>query len=563
MKRKAMCLLLTVCLAAGLYALPVFADEAADAPVESVDAAEVPADTAEIPGAEVPEAVDEAAAPEREAREAEPAADVILDSGDIEWVEGDYAEGEIPEGAIEEYEIIDEAVAEEASPEEELNEEEDDSALNGAQSIANATVTGIKKFYKIELVNNETQYSDGKQGTTITYEWKISLNGKGLIQNTDYTTQIVYTGGKPNNSGKIVFTGKGSYTGTKTVNFKIRNFYTFAGKNRYKTSALISDLVFKNAGSEFEEVVFVTGEKFPDALAANAYAGYWGDALILTKSKGSGLDDSAVNFLKKHKNTIEYLCFVGAGQEKAKKTALSICTNVKDEDAFVLELAGKNRYKTAEEVCKNLCRAEAWDLGYDPSLTDEDLIKKGAQKIGTVIVATGQSPADALSVSPWSYFYHYPILLVKDGKASASTQKLINYFPNVIVLGSTAAVKSSVAPKATRLGGKNRYETSQKIAQYFLNRSDIKENLDNRTQVGVLIADGSDKSFPDALAGGQFAYGSPKPMLLVNGSHATVPSFIKNLKKDEGTNEIQYILLGAVGRGKSSTYDKIVKSVCS
>ena len=38
---------------------------------------------------------------------------------------------------------------------------------------------------------------------------------------------------------------------------------------------------------------------------------------------------------------------------------------------------------------------------------------------------------------------------------------------------------------------------------------------------------------------------------------------IKNLKKDEGVNEIQYILLGAVGRGKSSTYDKIVKSVCS
>ena len=547
MKKRLFALALAVSLVAGLTIQPVFADELSQDVETEAEIVEEP--EGEAPVRERPDdaGLDEAAE----------LPDVVLD--DIEWIEGDYAEGEIPEGAVEEYEIIDEDVPAEELPEDDaLTEEADEAALNGATSIAGASVTGIKKFYVIELVNNKTQYSDGKQGTTITYQWTITVGGKSLRQYTDYTTEIVYTGGKANNSGKIVFTGKGSYTGTKSVSFKIRNFYTFAGKNRYKTSALISDMLFEGADSNFDEVVFVTGEDFPDALSANAYAGYWGDALILTKSKDNGLDQSAVDFLNKHKNTITYLCFVGKGQDKAKKTALGICTNA-NQEGHVFELYGKNRYKTAEEVCKKVC----WDEGYEYGMTDEEAIAKGAKEIGTCIVTTGQKPADALSVSPWSYHYHYPILLVKDGKASADTQKLINLFPNVIILGSTEAVKSSVAPKATRIGGKNRYATSQKIAEYFLNRSDIKSNLNSRTQVGVLIADGNDKSFPDALAGGQFAITSPKPMLLVNDSHATVPAFIKNLKSDSGTNEIQYIMLGAVGRGKSKTYDKVVKSVCS
>ncbi|MDO4477635.1 MAG: cell wall-binding repeat-containing protein [Lachnospiraceae bacterium] len=304
-----------------------------------------------------------------------------------------------------------------------------------------------------------------------------------------------------------------------------------AGSSRWETAAAIAEAAYPDGA---DEIIVVTGQKFPDALAANAYAGAKDAPIILTKD--SGLPAAIKKLLK---------TTWGGKVTKATIIGGTITTNVlKDLDDCGVEninmslTRGTDRYQTAELICTK---------GLNTGLFSTD----------TVILTTGKKAADALSVSSWSNTYRLPILLTKgDGSMTKRTQELVGKFENVIVLGGCTTEKKITAcgvkaSAITMLKGSDRYETSLKIAEFFMNN----EAYGNGTLSleNACIARGADANFPDALAGGMLAGLSQTPVILVSNTSDKVYKSLEEACKDGKPTGI--CLLGA------ATDDTIVSKV--
>ena len=431
------------------------------------------------------------------------------------------------ETAIEEIPALDET--DEPALAEELPGEA--AVINGAADIAEATITGIKDVYKIETVNGKTTYIDGVKKNKLALAWRISLNDVGLFKNIDY--EVSFTEGLFN-KGSITFTGIGDYSGSKELTFRCCHMASYYGANRYETAVAIAGAAFPDKA--FDSVVIVKGADFPDALCASSYAGYLDCPLLLTKEKS--LPPSVQTYLSDNKSRIAHVTVIGGGLNTPVKAVKEILP-----EASVEVIKGKNRYETAEKVCEKL-EAQKGDEAYD-----------------TVIVTTGQKPADALSAATWSYRYQYPILLAKNGTVRKETAALIKRFEHVILLGGTNVVKDSVCRHVTpvRLGGMNRYETSRLISDYFLANS----QYDDMEDAVVALALGPDKYFPDALAGSQLARLSDAPMLPINEQNCDVPDSIRSIKAESDISRTIYTFIGSAGRDKTPAYNAVADQLVS
>ena len=158
--------------------------------------------------------------------------------------------------------------------------------------------------------------------------------------------------------------------------------------------------------------------------------------------------------------------------------------------------------------------------------------KGGFQEGGMIIVATGYSYADVLSISPYSYAAKVPIILAKkDGSLSAETKELIQGTikpSKVIVIGGSKAVSADSEAylkdiageeNVMRLSGKNRYITTAEIMKWELGM-----NQDAPFQPEVeMHADGmgiaTGQNFADALGAVSLLGKTASVMLLVSDSN--------------------------------------------
>ena len=186
-------------------------------------------------------------------------------------------------------------------------------------------------------------------------------------------------------------------------------------------------------------------------------------------------------------------------------------------DVDVERLAGANRYDTNLKVLEKYAAVPA----------DNNFGLKGSgnsvyDRMGTVLVATGDDYADALSASATGY----PVLLVDDVLKASQREFLRedlvegNYYAvdRYVVLGGTKAVSANVknelagksyiadADKVTRLAGDDRYETNRVIVNKLMGD---KANFNY-----AFVATGND--YADALTGGVLAAKTGCPILLVN-----------------------------------------------
>ena len=313
---------------------------------------------------------------------------------------------------------------------------------------------------------------------------------------------------------------------------KISRFISVAGGNRYKTAAAIAVEAFPTGPSE---AILVTGEKFPDALAANAYAGAKGAPILMSKLKELPAPTKDL-LTKTWGKSVKTVTIIGGGFDKKVESDLKACgvTTIK-------HIAGKNRYKTAEEVCKAGFAENLWLPGVP------------------IAVATGQSPADALAFSPWSYGAQVPILLVKNGEASASTKALIAKFEYAFLLGSSSVVKDSCLSASQksnhyyyRMAGSNRYKTSLAIADYFTRGS-------MGSYSNAAYADGTDAHFPDALVGGMLQGKLEAPIILTKPGQKDVLGFTKSTMNKSAYVKDPVYFLGWSAKGKSSEYGELTK----
>ena len=124
-------------------------------------------------------------------------------------------------------------------------------------------------------------------------------------------------------------------------------------------------------------------------------------------------------------------------------------------------LSGINRYQTACSIA-----LEGW-------ATSE-----------YAILASGENFPDALTATPLAYCHNAPILLTEKNSLNTHTAETLESLKvtKVIIIGGTSAVSQSIQDKLISLGyvtiriaGKDRYETSVKIAEELKKVIDIKE----------------------------------------------------------------------------------------
>lgn len=174
-----------------------------------------------------------------------------------------------------------------------------------------------------------------------------------------------------------------------------------------------------------------------------------------------------------------------------------------ESDALdVNRISGTDRYKTAVEISKS-----------------------NYKSANTVILASGEGFADALAGGQLSIAKNAPILLTKANKLDNSVKEEIQRLGarEVIILGGENSVsyeiEHSIKANTLRLAGKDRYETSLKLAkESYINAND------------VVLASGN--TYADALAAVSISNNKKAPILLVGKNNASndILDFIKYTK---------------------------------
>ena len=286
-----------------------------------------------------------------------------------------------------------------------------------------------------------------------------------------------------------------------------------AGATRYETSYQIAKNMKEVCGGNyFDTVIIASGTGFADALAGSYLAAKKNAPILMSNGK-NGVAIQA--FIKENVNAGGMVYLLGGIKALPSKVVDGL------KGYQIKRLAGDNRYATNLEILK------------EAGVTNEE-----------IIVATGNGFADSLSASASGK----PILLVNktlsaDQKAYLNTVSSNQYY----IIGGVNAVSDQIKQELMtygnvgRLGGANRYQTSQMVASQF---------FPNATS--AIVAYG--KNFPDGLCGGPLAYSLSAPLILTeNGKEKDAVAYasLRNIKD------------GAVLGGSGLVSDKTVRNIFS
>ncbi len=286
----------------------------------------------------------------------------------------------------------------------------------------------------------------------------------------------------------------------------------FQGAGRYDTAVAISKATFP---AKTDTVFIVTGENFPDALAAGPAAAKMGGPVLLVQR--NSVPASVVAELKRL--APRKIVALG-GPSVISAGALSQLNALASSGAS--RIYGASRYATAAQIATAYFTA-----GSTP----------------TVFLATGLNYPDALSGGPVGGKLGAPLLLSTTKTVPAETLSAIKKLgaTKVVLLGGTGVLSSSIESQiksavgsvtVTRYSGASRYETSAKIvASYF----DPAKTTTAYVTVG--------NNFPDALAGSASAAASGAPILL--STKSCMPSATYRALQNLGVTKI--VLLGGAG----------------
>ena len=288
------------------------------------------------------------------------------------------------------------------------------------------------------------------------------LNSKSTSQKQDYEKKIDELNkkideAKKNNSYHIITPQAPSTSTNNTENKDEKNKSTIpvriSGSDRISTSLEVSKKFFNSS----DYVIIASGENYSDALVSSSLAKMLNCPIILTNK--NHVRDDVKEELERLK--AKHIVFIG-GENSVSNDVKSELSKYNTE-----RISGKDRYETSALVYEKLI-----NLGLNPN---------------GVVLASGEVFADALSAGSISSKDCTPILLTKHDSIPESVRKHIGN--NVVIIGGENSVSKSIENKlqnSVRLNGKNRYETSMKVANYAFKNNDK-----------TILASGED--YPDAL----------------------------------------------------------------
>lgn len=208
------------------------------------------------------------------------------------------------------------------------------------------------------------------------------------------------------------------------------------GKDRYDTAAKVATNIGK-----YNKAILVNAESsMSDGLSAAGLSGKEKAPILLVKK-----DSIPKSTLEKLKN-VDKVYIIG-GNNAISENVEAELKNIKNIKS-IERLAGKDRLETSKAVAREI------------------------KEYSKAFVVNGyKGEADAMSVSPVAAKYKAPIILT-NGKNIDIDKKGVEYY----VIGGEAVIDNSIAKKlsATRISGKDRYETNRKvIARFYPNKNKI------------------------------------------------------------------------------------------
>lgn len=270
-----------------------------------------------------------------------------------------------------------------------------------------------------------------------------------------------------------------------------------AGADRYATAVAMS----KAAHSGHVGTVFVvSGENFPDALAAGAAAGRMQAPVLLAKK------DSLPGVVADEIRRLNPSKVVVVGGENA--ISAPVYQSIAALSADAQRVAGSDRYETAALLA--------------------DFVPANDEK--AVYLASGEVFPDALAAGPAAVRQSGPVLLTRKAELPTVASRVIYGLGNipVRVIGGDAVIANSVltqveettyAQDVRRVAGADRYVTSAWLSADTFTAADV-----------VYITTGA--QYADALAGAPLASRTSSPILLVRTDRidASVCDEIKRLR---------------------------------
>lgn len=179
-------------------------------------------------------------------------------------------------------------------------------------------------------------------------------------------------------------------------------------------------------------------------------------------------------------------------------SAQSVATSTVAEDS-VVPVAGDDRFMTAVRAS-----ATTWD------------------RSDTVVLATGNDFADALGASSLAGVYDAPVLLTRANSLPPAVAEELERLgaTRIILVGGTGVIskslETSLSAKFTveRIAGRDRYETSARIAEKVVN--ELGDEYSGRLFVASAL------SYADALSITPYAFRTRTPILLVGNQPRSV-----------------------------------------
>ena len=285
------------------------------------------------------------------------------------------------------------------------------------------------------------------------------------------------------------------------------------GSNRYITMQSVSSEGWENGSCN--AVVLARGDDFPDALSATGLAGILDCPMLLTKQ--NELPTSTSSEITRLGASTVYIVGGNGVITDYVKNLVQALPGVEN----VIRLYGSNRYATCYDIYE----------------------EKIGEWSGTLIIGTGVTYYDILSISPYAFANKSPVFLVNvEGNLTDAMKAAINggAFNKAIIIGSSALVSQQTetllnaklgASNVMRIWGSNRYETSSLIADW---ESGEYTNADFQPSVildyahctlvnGVAIP--NTDPFADALPGGALAGHLGSVMLLTKNDTSSAGNY--------------------------------------
>lgn len=256
---------------------------------------------------------------------------------------------------------------------------------------------------------------------------------------------------------------------------------------------------------------------------------------------------------KDAKSEIDKLTDLSNDEKTNFKNKIDSSTSKESIEAIVKEAKDLNKKKKEKKKKKSeKIQRLSGDNRYETSV---EVSEKNFKSADTVVLASGQNIADALVASSYADIEEAPILLTNKNSISDEVLDEIERLKadKVVIVGGQSSISSSVESrlkkediKVTRISGRDRFDTSDKLSQEV-------SRLSKKSSQAILV---NGYKNIDALSVSSLATKEELPILL-NGRNALNMS-VKNRLRQMNVNKV-YIIGG--NNSISSDVEKELKKM--